>query len=211
MLKVVCRIWLAVMVVLVSFTAAHAQEFTEGVHYTALSKPVRTQDPTKVEVVELFGYWCPHCNSFERYLGPWKAKAPGYVDFKHYPVVFRGNQTEFAKAYFVAKALGVEEEAHPALFNLIHRQRGWINTGEELGAFFADLGVENKAFDKAYGSFSLNGQLNTAKRKAREYQLSGVPTMVVNGKYRITADQAGSQANMLKVVDYLVEKEKSAL
>ncbi len=211
MLKVVGKVWFAVLVALYSVSTVQAQEFTEGVHYTVLSKPVRTQDPTKVEVVELFGYWCPHCNNFERYLGPWKAKAPEYVDFKHYPVVFRGNQTEFAKAYFVAKAVGVEDEAHPALFNLIHRQRGWINSGEELGEFFADLGVESKVFAKAYGSFSLNSQLNMAKRKAREYQLQGVPAMVVNGKYRITADQAGSQANMLKVVDYLVEKEKAAL
>lgn len=191
--------------------SVQAQEYVEGEHYTKLAKQVRTQNPAKVEVVELFGYWCPHCNQFERYLGPWKGKQQADVDFKHIPVVFRPNQAEFAKAYYVAKALGVEDEAHPALFALIHQMRSWINTKEQLGEFFADFGVSEADFNKAYSSFSITSQMNRGKKKSREYRISGVPSMVVNGKYLITAEKAGSQKDMLKVVDFLVAKERSLL
>ncbi len=188
-----------------------AAEFKEGVHYTKLPKVVRTQDPAKVEVVEVFGYWCPHCSKFERYLGPWKQQLPEDVDFKHLPVVFRPNQTEFAKAYYVAKALGNSEDVHPALFSLIHQQRGWINNKQQLATFFADFGVSETDFNKAYGSFSINSQLSLGKKKAREYSIRGVPSLVVNGKYLVNAETAGSQRGMLEVVDFLVAQERVAL
>lgn len=188
-----------------------AQEFEEGKHYTRLPQTVRTQDPSKVEVVEVFGYWCPHCNDFERYLGPWKAKLSEAVDFKHLPAVFSPKQTEFAKAYYVSVALGVEHDTHPALFSLIHQQRSWINNRKQLGTFFADFGVSEADFNQAYGSFSINTQLGLGKKKAAEYRISGVPSMVVNGKYVVTAGTAGSQKAMLEVVDYLVAQEQATL
>ncbi len=190
---------------------AVAAEYQEGTHYTRLSKEVRTQFPDKVEVVEMFGYWCPHCNNFERYLAPWKKRLPEHVDFKAIPVIFRPNQEEFAKAYYVSRALELGTEAHQALFDKIHRQRGWINNKEDLQAFFADFGVTEEAFDKAYSSFALKSQMSLGESRARNYQIKGVPAMVVNGKYLVTAESAGSQREMLKVVDFLVEKEKAAL
>ena len=202
---------LALPVMLLLAMPMQAAEFEQGVHYTKLSKIVRTQDPAKIEVVEVFGYWCPHCDSFERYLEPWKKQQSEHVDFKHIPMVFRSNQTEFAKAFYVAEALGKSEQTHPALFTLIHRQRAWINNKEQLGEFFADFGVSEEDFNKAYGSFSINSQLNLGKKKAREYGIRGVPSMVVNGKYLVSAQTAGSQQAMLEVVDYLVSKEKSML
>ncbi|MEH6648744.1 MAG: thiol:disulfide interchange protein DsbA/DsbL [Motiliproteus sp.] len=202
---------LALPVMLLLAMPLQAAEFEQGVHYTKLSKVVRTQDPAKVEVVEVFGYWCPHCDSFERYLEPWKKQQAEHVDFKHIPMVFRANQTEFAKAFYVAEALGKSEQTHPALFTLIHRQRAWINNKEQLGEFFADFGVSEADFNKAYGSFSINSQLNLGKKKAGEYGIRGVPSMVVNGKYLVSAQTAGSQKAMLEVVDYLVAKEKSTL
>ncbi len=211
MLKKLLPMGLALLMMPLLALSVQAAEFKQGVHYTKLPQAVRTQNPAKVEVVEVFGYWCPHCDKFERYLGPWKQQKPDHVDFKHLPMIFRPNQTEFAKAYYVAEALGKTEQAHPALFSLIHRQRGWINTKEQLAEFFAGYGVNEADFNKAYGSFSINSQLNLSKKKAREYGIKGVPAMVVNGKYLVSAQGAGSQKAMLDVVDYLVAQEKSAL
>ncbi len=210
MLKLLRLTWIVVLMLPWLAAGVHADEYTEGVHYTKLAKEVRTQDPDKVEVVELFGYWCPHCNTFERYLEPWKKNMSDSAYFKHIPVVFRPNQTEFAKAYYVAQALGVEDKTHSALFNLIHRQRQWINNKEQLGQFFANYGVDEADFSKAYDSFTISSQLNSGKKKAQAYQITGVPSLVVNGKYLITAQSAGGQREMLQVVDYLIDKESIA-
>ncbi|MEH6627602.1 MAG: thiol:disulfide interchange protein DsbA/DsbL [Motiliproteus sp.] len=211
MLKFVRQIGCVLLLLPLLSLSLQAEEYREGEHYTRISNPVRTEDPSKVEVVELFGYWCPHCNNFERQLQPWKKTMDAQSYFKHIPVVFSAKQVEFAKAYYVAKTLGVEKQAHPALFNLIHRQRKWINNKAELAAFFANYDVDDAAFNKAYDSFAINTQLSSGKKKAKAYQISGVPSLVVNGKYLVTAATAGSQRNMLKVVDYLIEKEKSLL
>ncbi|OMH39600.1 hypothetical protein BGP75_03055 [Motiliproteus sp. MSK22-1] len=211
MLRQLGRAWIALLIIPFMAVAAQAAEYEEGVHYTRLAKQVRTQDPSKVEVVEMFGYWCPHCNNFERYLEPWKKKLGDQAYFKHIPVVFRPNQTEFAKAYYIAKALGVEDKTHSGLFSLIHRQRQWINNKEQLGEFFANYGVDEASFNKVYNSFSINSQLSSGNKKASAYQITGVPSLVVNGKYLVSAESAGSQRNMLKVVDYLIAKERAEL
>jgi protein-disulfide isomerase len=45
---------------------------------------------------------------------------------------------------------------------------------------------------------------------ARAAKITGTPALVVAGKYHIGARKAGGQANMLKVADYLIEKERAA-
>jgi thiol:disulfide interchange protein DsbA len=54
-------------------------------------------------------------------------------------------------------------------------------------------------------------KLRQGESKVRGYEITGVPAMVVNGKYRISAQMAGGQKQMLDVVDFLVEKERASL
>lgn len=205
MKKLLSLVSVCLMVVLAGQVVA--EEYQPGVHYKVLEKPVRTDDPAKVEVVEMFGYWCPHCNHLEEMIVPWKKTLPAKTYFKPIPVVFRKNQTDLAKGYYVAEMLGVLEQTHEAFFNLIHKQGENIRNREQLAHFFKTYGVSQVDFDKAYDSFALNGMLSKGKKKARDYQISGVPTLIVNGKYVVTASTAGSQPDMLKVVDYLIQKE----
>ena len=39
--------------------------YVEGLHYIALPTPVPVEDPTKIEVVEVFWYACSHCFRLE--------------------------------------------------------------------------------------------------------------------------------------------------
>lgn len=198
----------ALLVALVSVSLpAQAQSYVEGEDYKRIEPAVRTDNPDKVEVVEIFGYWCQHCASMETYIQPWKKSLGEQAYFKPVPVIFRSNQEELAKAYYVAEALGVTDETHVALFNLIHKQNQTINDKEGMQAFFANYGVDAEQFEKAYTSFSVNSQLSLAKKRARDYGIRVTPTLVVNGKYLITSETAGGQAEMLDVVDYLIEKE----
>ena len=49
-----------------------------------------------------------------------------------------------------------------------------------------------------------------SRAKSSGYGITGVPTMIVNGKYRIDGQSAGGNSEMLKVVDFLVAKELAA-
>ncbi len=202
--------WLAAAFMLIAAQLTFAEDYQAGVHYKVLNQPVRTSDASKVEVVEMFGYWCKYCAAFESHVQPWKKTLADDVVFKPTPVVFRSNQEELAKAYYIAESLGVLDKTHGAMFNMVHKQGQAPGSREQLAKFFMNYGVSEKDFNKAYSSFTLNTALSTGRKKAMAYQLNGVPTLVVNGKYMITTSSAGGQAEMLKVADYLVAKEKQS-
>lgn len=188
-----------------------AQDYREGEHYFALSHPVKTVADDKVEVVEAFGYACPHCNTFEPMLAHWREQQADDVAFVGLPVVFGRSWEPLARAYYVAELSDKVEETHQPMFDAIHLQRKRFSSVEALAEFYATLGIEKEEFTKLYDSFAVNMKLKQGDSKLRGYEITGVPAMVVNGKYRVSAASAGGHKEMLEVVDYLVERERSAL
>ncbi len=184
-----------------------AADFKEGVHYFKLPQAVRTADPEKVEVVELFGYTCPHCNNFEPMIAHWHKTQPEGVNFVRLPVVFNRSWEPYARAYYASELMKTLDKTHQATFDAIHIQRQRLNNEKAISDFYTDLGVDTAAFGKMFNSFAVNMKLKQGESKVRGYAITGVPSMVVNGKYRVTVESAGGQKEMLDVVNYLVEQE----
>lgn len=187
--------------------AANAQEFKEGVHYERIVPAQPTSTGDKVEVVEAFWYGCPHCYRFEPYVERWLRRKPANAEFIRMPAVFRPSWEPHARAFYAAQLLGVWEKIHMPMFNAIHQQQRPLNNEVALADFFAEHGVDKDEFRKAYNSFAVDTKVRQAKAMVERYGVTGVPAVIVNGKYRINARTAGSNANMLKVIDFLVEKE----
>lgn len=184
--------------------AAEDSPYTEGKHYFKLDNEVDTSDQTKVEVLELFWYGCPHCYALEPRLAPWVRGLPDYVEFERMPAVVGRGWDIHARAYYAAEILGVLENTHRPLFDALHKERQRLLDQSSLARFYATMGVDEDKFNKTYESFAVNSKINQAAKKQRDYQISGVPAIIVNGKYRVPA-----QNEMLEVVDYLVEKERN--
>ena len=202
--KIVCSALLALLVV----TNSPADEFVAGQHYQEVKPAVATSVAAgKVEVLELFWYGCPHCYAFEPQLSEWVKNKPDYVEFVRVPAVFAHNWELHARAYYAAQQLGVLEKVHQPLFNAIHSQGRKVGTEEELAQFFADQGVDAEAFKKAYNSFDVDTKTRHAIALTREYGITGVPALIVNGKYRTSAQEAGDLTTLLKVVESLADKE----
>jgi thiol:disulfide interchange protein DsbA len=116
-----------------------------------------------------------------------------------------------AQAYYTAETLGVGDQMHEPLFEAIHIDRLDIRDERLLAELFAEhANVSALDFSKAYSAFSVKSRVQQARAKGSAYGITGVPTMVVNGKYRVDGRMAGSNEDMLKVVDFLVAKEKAA-
>lgn len=190
---------------------AAAPAFVAGDHYVLLETPVRTRDASKVEVVEVFWYGCSHCMHFEPLVNTWKKTMPKDVDFWTSPAMWNGPMKIHAKAFYAAQALGVEDKLRAPIFTSLVLERKRLNTEADLANLFADHGVDRAAFKKAFNSFGVNSQVTQADARARSYKVTGTPEVVVNGKYRVSAKLAGGQAEMLKVVDFLVEKERALI
>ena len=115
-----------------------------------------------------------------------------------------------ARAYYVAELTDTVEASHQPMFDAIHLQRKRFTGPKALADFYAPLGIEPEKFTSLYDSFAVNMKLKQGDSKLRGYEITGVPAMVVNGKYRVTAQSAGGHQQMLEVVNYLVEQERAA-
>lgn len=165
------------------------------------------QNPDKIEVIEFFWYGCPHCYSLEPAMVEWLKTKPANVEFIRQPAVFSDLWGKHAKAYFTAEALGVLDKVHADLFDAIQNKKQKLVSEDELAKFFADHGVKDEEFRSAYNSFLVDAKLRQAESTAPRYGISGVPALIVNGKYKVTGQSAKSQANMLTVVNELIAQE----
>ena len=181
----------------------------ESSGYEELSRPQPTQTPDKVEVIEFFWYGCPHCYSFEPALSEWLKNKPENVEFIRIPAVFSKLWGKHAKAYYTAEALGVVDKVHADFFDAIQNKRQKLTSEDDLADFFAAHGVDKQAFHEAYNSFLVDAKLRQAQAMAPRYGVTGVPAIIVNGKYKVTASLAKSQDNMINVMNELIKKESA--
>ncbi|MCY1286274.1 Thiol:disulfide interchange protein DsbA [compost metagenome] len=195
---------------LFGLSAQAAEPLQAGKQYVELSSPVPVSKPGKIEVVELFWYGCPHCYQFEPYINPWAAKLPDDVNFVRLPALFGGVWNVHGQLFLTLETMGVEHQVHTAVFEALHKEGKKLATPEEMAEFLAAQGVDKDAFLKTYNSFGVKGQMEKAKKLAMAYQISGVPTLVVNGKYRFDIGSAGGPEQALSVADQLIAKERAA-
>ena len=193
------------MLVLCCSPMGYAQSFDDA--YTAITPAQPTQTAGKIEVLEIFWYGCPHCYAFEPYLQQWLSRKPDNVEFRLMPGILNNNWVPHAKAYYVAEKLGILDKIHQQLFDAIHKDKRNIFSDDDVKEFFIKQGVDGNKFSEIYDSKELLEKLRQAFELQRGYQVNGVPAVIINGKYHTSPSMARSYDNLLKVMDYLVDKE----
>ena len=181
-----------------------------GKTYVELSNPVPVSVPGKIEVVELFWYGCPHCYAFEPTINPWVEKLPKDVNFRRIPAMFGGPWDAHGQLFLTLEAMGVEHKVHNAVFDAIQKQGKRLTKPDEMADFVATQGVDKDKFLATFNSFAIQGQIKQAKELAQKYGVQGVPTMIVNGKYRFDLGTSGGPEQTLNVADQLIAKERAA-
>ncbi|MGY8814678.1 MAG: thiol:disulfide interchange protein DsbA/DsbL [Gammaproteobacteria bacterium] len=184
-----------------------SQESIEG-KYTEIKPALPTQTGDKIEVIEVFWYGCPHCYSFEPFLEAWIKTLPDDVEFIRTPGVLNQAWIPHAKAYYTAEKLDIVEKIHRPFFDAIHKQKQPLNTEQQIMAFFSDHGVSADDFNRVYNSKEIDTKIRQAYFAARDYKITGVPSVIINGKYLASGTISGTFENMLNIIDQLIEKER---
>ena len=197
-------------------TAAASQDwkFTEGTHYARLVPAQPTVGGSdKIEVAEIFWYGCGHCYDFEAFINGWKEDKPANVRFVRIPAVWNPLVKLHAQLYYTEEVLNSNGKiADPdafraAVFAEYHRRGNRLASVDAIQELFAKHGVSEADFTSTWGSFEVSQKLRVAQDLGRRYGISGVPAVVVNGKYRSGAAEAGGYPRLLELVDELVVKE----
>ena len=202
-----------VMLMPLAFSSfAQIEKYVAGTHYTELKAPVNTNDSSKVEVLEAFWYGCSHCFRFEPLLANWEATMPEDVDFVRFPAMWNALMEVHAQVYYTAEAMDALDIVHEPVFNAINIEGNRLQNENQIGALFAKYGISEDDFGKAFNSFTVRTKVNQAKQRMQAYEIRSTPNMIVNGKYLVTTGETvRTQADMLEVVDFLVEKERQQL
>ena len=179
--------------------------------YENISPAQPTQDSKKVEIIEFFWYGCPHCFKFEPLLNKWKDSLPANVQFIRQPAIFSSLWGKHAKLYFTAEALGIVDKVHADLFDAIQNKKQKLTKEEDVAKFFVAHGVDEAKFREAYHSFLVDSKMRQAKAMAPRYGITGVPAVIINGKYKTNGPIAGSHEKMLEVMDKLIAQESALL
>ncbi|MFZ5579246.1 MAG: thiol:disulfide interchange protein DsbA/DsbL [Pseudomonadota bacterium] len=194
---------------LLGFGALHAAPVEEMVHYEIIDPPVPVRAASgEVVVQELFWYGCGHCYHFEPTLNAWLSKKPSGVQVERVAVPLNMSWVPLSKAYYALKQLGVADTLHGAMFDAVQRDRRPMRTADEIADFVAAQGVDRDAFLKAFNGFMVDSEVRKAGQLAAQYGISGVPAMVVQGKYRTSGSLAGGNEKMIEVVETLIAKER---
>jgi thiol:disulfide interchange protein DsbA len=205
------RLLLIAALAMLAPVAASAQDSIDPQgKYELIDPPQPTDTPGKVEVVDVFWYGCPHCFSFLPAMEAYEANKPDYVEIRRMPAIFRQNWEVHARAYYTAMLLNVVDRIHRPLFEAIHVKKLPLDSRESLREFFVAHGVDGEAFDKTFDSFAVETLLRKSTVMQGRYGVRGTPSVIVNGKYRVSASLAGGYEQMVQVADALAAREHKA-
>jgi protein dithiol oxidoreductase (disulfide-forming) len=187
-------------------TSAFAADPKVGTEFDAVTQPVTTDNAAKIEVMEIFWYGCSHCYSMDAPLNAWVKKLPSDVYFKRVPGLPNPSWAPMAKAFYAMETLGVSEKLHTPLFEAIHKSKTLNPTDEKAAIAWvtAQSGLDKLKVEQAFKSFTINTSLNRAAIAFRNSGATGVPSLVIDGKYITSSTMAGGNEQALKVADYII-------
>jgi len=180
-----------------------------GKSYVLINPPQPTSTGNKIEVLEVFSYACPHCEHFQPYAEKLKASLPANAEFHLLPADFQPRWVLFARAFYVAKGLGLIDKTHQAMFDAIYRDNLPMNTLDQIADFYAGHGADKATFLSTAESFVIEGDLAHTHQMEINYGIDSTPTLIVNGKYRVVANSEEKIGfdEMVEIAQYLVAKE----
>jgi thiol:disulfide interchange protein DsbA len=191
---------------------AAKRQWEAGKDYAVINPPVPTNSD-KVVVTEVFSYACPHCAHYQPYADEIKSKLPPGAQFELLPAVFQPAWEPFARAFYTAKSLGLLDKTHQALFDAVHRDHQPLRTIEDLAnLFYANYGANPGTFLSTATSFVIEGEMAQGAQRARDYGVEATPTLIVNGKYRVSmnAEHGIGPAETVQIALDLVKQELAA-
>lgn len=201
------------------------QAWEAGKNYFVIDPPQPTQTGTKIEVTEVFSYGCPACNFAHTSIDALRKHLPAnaQMDFVHASFNKAEDWVVFQRAYYAAKALGIADKAHDAMFDAVwktkelgiydnnNRIKSPLPSIEDVARFYAKFGVSADDFLATANSFTINTRMKQADAYIKATSVDQTPTIIVNGKYRLTTVSAGGSWDKAEaLVLYLVNLETAA-
>ena len=192
----------------------------EGADYQPLATPQPTDTGKKIEVIEFFAYWCPHCNTFDPQLTAWVKKQGDNIAFKRVHVPYDERLAPQQKLYFTLESMGLADQYQPKVLKALHEERLQFTRDEAVFDWVAKNGVDKAKFMDTYRSFGVAGKIRRAQSMMENYKVEYWPLLVVDGRWQVSPSLTGQankdldteakqQAATVQVLDALVARARA--
>ncbi len=179
--------------------------------YALVDPPQNTADSEKVEVLEFFWLGCPHCYQFEPAIEAWNESKPDYVAFVREAPPLNPSWENHSRGFYAAQIAGKEQEFVVAMFKAIHENKKKMRNPEKIAELAEGLGMDKEKFLASMKSFGVQAKVNRAMLLAKGAGVNGVPSILINGKYRTGGRLAGGNQGIINVINDRVEAERKAM
>lgn len=186
-------------------TPSQAQgALVEGRDYKRVETPVAVSG-NKVEVIEFFGYWCPHCSAFEPDLEAWARKqSADKVVFRRIAVAFNAAHEPYQRLYYALESMGLVDKLQAKVFAAVHVEHKSFIKDADISAWATSVGVDGAKVVDAMKSFTVASKLRQSRSLAESFKIDGVPTLAIQGRYLTSPSIAGGHDRALAVTDQLI-------
>ena len=175
--------------------------------YIQISNQKQTESD-KIVIYEFFWYGCPHCYNLEPTMDRIEANLEKDTILIKIPVALRDTWEVHAKAYYALQQMKLDDNLHKKIFTEIHINTNRLDTKEKLTQFIKEEGYNSKRFSEIFDSFGTDLRVKKASRLANQYQITSVPTLIINGKYKTSGSLVSSYEELYDVVKLLINKER---
>ena len=175
--------------------------------YIQISNQKQTESD-KIVIYEFFWYGCPHCYNLEPTMDRIESNLEKDTILVNIPVALRDTWESHAKAYYALQQMKLDDNLHEKIFTEIHINSNRLDTKEKLTQFIEDEGYNSKRFSEIFDSFGTDLRVKKASRLANQYQITSVPTLIINGKYKTSGSLVSSYEELYDVVQLLINKER---
>jgi len=186
---------------------ARAQTVSED-QFRVLSPPQPVSSGERIEVIEFFYYGCPVCYETEPHVAKWLLETGPGVELLRVPAVFSENSESFARTFYTLDEMGYIGRLHRPLYDNHHFDGRQLNVEKNVVAWVAGNGVDATRFSALWHSDEIKAKVEASRKVLVRYDVEGVPSFVVDGKYLTTAQLVGGVGEVMKVVDYLVNRAR---
>lgn len=201
---------LFILVMLIAPSIALAESFVQGTDYTVISSSELSRKNQSIggNVTEFFSYGCHWCFTIEPVLAQWIQKQDKKITFNKIPVVFNPIWEYYAKAYYMANALGLSEQLNPVFFKAIVKDKKKLDTNEAMIDFFAAQGVDKAIAQSAFThSPSIELKVQEGHALMARYRINAIPAFIVNYQYKTDLQMAKTPERLLLILDFLLHKQ----
>ena len=192
----------------VAVPASAQQPVRADIDYRVIKpQPVAAAD--RIEVIDFFWYGCPHCNNLQPALERWISRKPADVVIRRIPAILRDSWAPHARIYYTLEALGEAERLHQRVYHGYHVEELHMSKPEVMSAWAVRNGIDRERWEQTYNSPEVQRRVEEAAKLTRAYQITGTPSLVVNGRYLTSGNMAESLNAIVAITEGLVQKVRS--